>query len=52
MNERLFAVLKETDGMFIPLQPDRGGSMNLRRIGGSPSAPFPPELLREKSGRE
>lgn len=52
MNERLFAVLKETGGMFIPLQPDRGGSQNLRREGGAKPATFPPELLRQKSARE
>jgi len=46
MNQRLFAVLQETGGMFIPLQPDRGGSQNLRRAGGSPPASFPPEWIR------
>ena len=49
MNERLFAVLKETGGMFIPLQPDRGGAQNLRREGGAKPAEFPPELFRKKS---
>lgn len=52
MNERLFAVLKDTDGMFMPLQPDRGGSQNLRREGGSKPATFPPEWIRKQSGRE
>ena len=46
MNKKLFAVLQETDGMAIPLQPDRGRSMNLRRDGGSEAAEFPPELVR------
>ncbi len=46
MNQRLFGVLRETGGMFIPLQPDRGGSQNLRRAGGAPPAPFPPEWIR------
>jgi hypothetical protein len=48
MNGRLFETLKATDGMFIPLQPDRGGSSNLRREAGSKPAEFPRELLRKK----
>lgn len=52
MNERLFAVLQATGGMFIPLQPDRGSSQNLRREDGTTPAPFPPEWFRKKSARE
>jgi N-acetylglucosamine-6-sulfatase len=46
MNRRLFEVLGETGGLFIPLNPDRGGQQNLRRKGGSPPAEFPQHLLR------
>lgn len=49
MNAKLFATLKETGGMFIPLQADRGGSSNLRRDSGSKPAVFPPELMRKKN---
>ncbi len=52
MNERLFAILKKTGGMFIPLEPDRGDSLNLRRDGGAKPAAFPPQLLRRKSAQE
>jgi N-acetylglucosamine-6-sulfatase len=49
LNEQLFAALEATDGMYIPLQPDRGGVNNLRRADGSKAADFPPYLLREVS---
>lgn len=48
-NQRLFTVLEETHGTTLPLRPDSGGVNNLRREAGSPSATFPPELLRKKS---
>lgn len=48
MNQKLFATLAQTGGMFIPLQPDRGGSSNLRREAGSKPADFPKELMRKK----
>jgi N-acetylglucosamine-6-sulfatase len=47
LNQQLFDVLKETDGMYIPLQPDRGGVNNLRRQGGSKPADFPPQLIHD-----
>jgi N-acetylglucosamine-6-sulfatase len=47
LNEQLFATMKATDGMYIPLQPDRGEPSNLRRADGSKAADFPPYLLRE-----
>lgn len=47
LNHRLFAALQATDGMYIPLQPDRGGQNNLRRADGSRAADFPSYLLRE-----
>jgi N-acetylglucosamine-6-sulfatase len=46
MNARLFALLEETHGLAIPLQPDYGQPNNLRRATGSPAAVFPPELKR------
>jgi N-acetylglucosamine-6-sulfatase len=52
LNRRLFAELEASKGMYIPLQPDRGGSANLRRKGGATAADFPPYLLREKSARQ
>ena len=52
LNKELFAQLAATGGMYIPLQPDRGGSQNLRRIGGSRPAGFPAYLMRQKSGKE
>ena len=47
LNDHLFAALKSTDGMYIPLQPDRGGVNNLRRADGSPAADFPTWMLQE-----
>jgi N-acetylglucosamine-6-sulfatase len=47
LNERLFAELRATDGMYIPLQPDRGGMNNLRRADGSRAADFPDWMLRK-----
>lgn len=41
LNRQLFETLAATDGMYIPLAPDRGGSQNLRRRGGSKAADFP-----------
>jgi N-acetylglucosamine-6-sulfatase len=52
LNQRLFEKLEATGGMWIPLKPDRGGSANLRRTGGSRPADFPAHLMREKSGKQ
>lgn len=52
LNKRLFDDLEKTGGMFIPLYPDRGGSLNLRRVEGASQAQFPPELMRKKSAKE
>ncbi len=48
MNEQLFATLRQSEGMYIPLYPDRGGSNRLRRKGAAPQADFPPQFMREK----
>jgi N-acetylglucosamine-6-sulfatase len=45
MNAQLFETLAATGGMYIPLAPDRGGTNNLRRPGGSPGAEFPPYMF-------
>ncbi len=41
MNERLFQILEQTDGMSMPLWPDKGGAQNKRHPGRSKTAPFP-----------
>ncbi|OHE89711.1 MAG: acetylglucosamine-6-sulfatase [Verrucomicrobia bacterium RIFCSPLOWO2_12_FULL_64_8] len=52
LKQRLFARLNDTGGMFIPLQPDRGGLFNLRRESGTAPAAFPPEVMRKNSAKE
>ena len=49
MNQRLFETLAATEGMYIPLYPDRGAQQNLRRRAGAGVADFPSELIRERS---
>lgn len=41
LRARLWKVLEETGGMYIPLQPDRGGQLNLRHPDRSKAAEFP-----------
>ncbi|MPY86479.1 MAG: sulfatase-like hydrolase/transferase [Luteitalea sp.] len=41
MNQQLFDVLEQTDGMQMPLYRDRGGQNNLRRKDGPKAAKFP-----------
>ena len=48
MNRGLFEGLAATDGLYIPLAPDRGGVQNLRRRGGSKAADFPPDVFAER----
>jgi N-acetylglucosamine-6-sulfatase len=47
MSDRLFAILEETDGRFIPLYPDRFLLFNKRTPapGAEQAAPFPPALI-------
>ncbi len=45
MRTRLFALLRETGGMSMPLWPDSGRQDNLRNPGRSHAADFPPELM-------
>jgi N-acetylglucosamine-6-sulfatase len=46
MNQRLFAMLKETGGISMPLWPDSGGQQRLRSPGGSGGAAFPADFLK------
>jgi len=46
MNQKLFALLGSTAGLYIPLYPDRGGQSNLRHRGRSGAATFPDRMLR------
>jgi len=48
MNAQLFDVLAETEGLYIPLSPDRGGTQNLRRKSGSRGAEFPPYFFAQE----
>ncbi len=41
MNQRLFEILESTDGMNMPLYPDKGGQNSLRNPKGAQAAPFP-----------
>ena len=41
MNAQLFKILEQTDGMNMPLYPDRGGASVLRHPGRSKAAEFP-----------
>lgn len=44
LRARLWKLLEETGGMYIPLQPDRGGQLNLRHPDRSKAAEFPEAL--------
>ena len=44
LRARMWKVLEQTGGMYIPLQPDRGGQLNLRHPDRSKAAEFPEEL--------
>ncbi|MDQ3252749.1 MAG: DUF4976 domain-containing protein, partial [Acidobacteriota bacterium] len=48
MNKRLFDVLSETQGMYIPLYRDSGRQQNLRLEGRAAPTPFPAQLIRKK----
>jgi N-acetylglucosamine-6-sulfatase len=48
MNNQLFETLEKTDGMSMPLYPDRGGSNAQRHPGRSKSAEFPEDFLGRK----
>jgi N-acetylglucosamine-6-sulfatase len=46
MNQELFSQLKNSQGMYVPLNPDAGFQSNLRNEYGSPAAEFPSYLKR------
>ncbi len=46
MKTRLFAELKATQGMSIPMFEDRGGQSSQRSNEGTPQAPFPRQIFR------
>ena len=48
LNEELFQLLAQSDGMSIPLRPDLGARYNLRRPNGSAAAPFPAALFARR----
>jgi N-acetylglucosamine-6-sulfatase len=52
MNARLFEILEKTDGMSMPLYPDRGGSQQLRNPNGSKAAEFPPDFVKAPVRRQ
>lgn len=45
MNKQLFDLMASSDGMYIPLYPDRGGQNNLRREDKGAPAPFPEQFI-------
>jgi N-acetylglucosamine-6-sulfatase len=47
LNRRLFETLATTDGMCLPLAPDRGMQQNERRRSGPRAADFPAAMYRE-----
>jgi N-acetylglucosamine-6-sulfatase len=47
MKAQMFALLKETGGMHIPLFEDRDAQMNRRLESGTPQAPFPPQMMQK-----
>jgi len=47
MNARLFALLKESNGLSLPLYPDAGSIQNLRDADGPSAAEFPPVLKKK-----
>lgn len=47
MNRRLFEILRETAGLSLTLNPDRGALYNLRDRGRSPAADYPEHMRRD-----
>lgn len=47
MREQLFSLMERTDGMFIPLKPNRWGRQNLRREDKAEPADFPEKLIKK-----
>lgn len=51
MNQRIFEILEQTDGMNMPLYPDRGRQENLRHPERSKAAEFP-SAMEGKAGEQ
>jgi N-acetylglucosamine-6-sulfatase len=47
LKQQMFAMLKETNGMSIPMFEDRGGQSSQRASKGTPQAPFPQQIYRD-----
>jgi N-acetylglucosamine-6-sulfatase len=47
MKTRLFAELRASGGMSIPMFDDRGGQSGQRLKTGTPQAPFPPQIIKD-----
>jgi N-acetylglucosamine-6-sulfatase len=47
LKQQMFQLLKETAGMTIPLFEDRDAQGNRRLQGGTPPAPFPPQMIQK-----
>jgi N-acetylglucosamine-6-sulfatase len=47
LNRQLFQVLGDTQGLYIPLYPDRGTAQNQRREGASKAADFPARFYQK-----
>ncbi len=52
MNEKLFSILENTDGMSMPLWPDKGAVSGQRNPAGSKAADFPPGFYEKKQKRQ
>lgn len=46
MKTQMFQLLRETDGLKIPMPEDRGGQSNQRLRGGTPQGPFPERIYQ------
>ncbi|MEJ7766910.1 MAG: sulfatase [Chitinophagaceae bacterium] len=49
MNRQLFDILKDTQGMYMPLYEDKGAQQNLRYEYGSPESSFPSYIKRDRT---
>lgn len=47
MRKQLFGIMEKTEGMYIPLKPNRWGQQNLRREDKAKPADFPPQLIKK-----
>jgi len=54
MSDRMFSLLEQTNGMTIPLYPDRSFLFNKRTLvpGAEQAAPFPPPLIKKPGEKQ